>query len=36
MPLGPDLIFNKSIRESLSDIADFNGEVLFSPMMFKA
>ena len=36
MPLGPDLIFNKSIRESLSDIADFHGEVLFSPLLFKA
>ena len=36
MPLGPDLIYNKSIRESLSDIADFHGEVLFSPLLFKA
>ena len=34
-PLGPDLIYDKSMRDALSTLAVSNGEVLFSPMIFK-
>ena len=34
--LGPDLIYDKSIRASLSLVSDFTGEVLFSPFLYKA
>ena len=34
--LGPDLIFDKSIRDSMGDTTQPTGEVLFSPFMIKA
>ena len=33
--IGPDLIYDKSVRDSLSALGEENGEVVFSPMMFK-
>ena len=32
--IGPDLLYNDSIRASLSLVSDGSGEVVFSPMMF--
>ena len=33
---GQDLTFDRSIRGTLSELSDFTGAVIFSPMMFKA
>ena len=34
--LGPDLIYDRSVREALSQSADSTGKFLFSPFMFTA
>ena len=34
--LGPDLVFDKSLRESAEKRSNAAGEVVFSPMLFKA
>ena len=34
--IGPDLIYDRSVREALSQQADLKGEILFSPFMFTA
>lgn len=34
--LGPDLSFDRSVRSSLGDLTEPKGEILFSPMVFKA
>ena len=33
--IGPDLIYDRSIRNSMSELAEVTGEVVFSPMVFK-
>ena len=33
--LGPDLLYDKSVRDSLSELQVSSGEVLFSPLEFK-
>ena len=35
-PIGPDLIYDRSVRDSLANVVEFRGQVLFSPMMFQA
>ena len=35
IPLGPDLIFDASVRKTMSDLTDATGEVVFSPYSFK-
>ena len=35
-PIGPDLIYDKSMRDALFDQGDFAGCVLFSPLNFRA
>ena len=32
--LGPDLIYDKSLRDSMGELGDAAGAVLFSPFMF--
>ena len=34
--LGPDLIFDRSIRDSMAENVEFRGKVIFSPKLFKA
>jgi len=34
--VGPDLIYDRSVREALSQGADLKGNILFSPFMFTA
>ena len=34
-PLGPDLMFDKSVRDSLSSLGATGGCILFSPLQFK-
>ena len=34
--LGPDLVYDKSLREAAEDRSNAAGEVVFSPMLFKA
>lgn len=34
-PIGADLIYDRSVRDTLTDFADVTGEVIFSPFMFK-
>ena len=34
--LGPDLIYDKSIREAMNEASEATGEVLFSPFIFQA
>ena len=35
-PIGPDLIYDKSMRDALFDQEDFTGVVLFSPQNFRS
>ena len=35
-PLGPDLIYDNSLRDSMGELTELKGEVVFSPYMFKA
>ena len=35
-PIGPDLIFDRSLRNTMSGVTELAGEVTFSPFMFKA
>ena len=35
-PLGPDLIYDSSLRDSIGELSELTGEVVFSPFMFKA
>ena len=34
-PLGPDLIYDKSMRNAMSQLDVLSGEVLFSPLLIK-
>ena len=34
--LGPDQRYDTAVREALSEVADYTGEILFSPQNFKA
>ena len=34
--LGPDLLYDRSIRDSLGEAINSTGEILFSPFMFNA
>ena len=34
-PMGPDLIFDVSLRATMSQMTELTGEVVFSPFMFK-
>ena len=34
--LGPDLIYDRSLRESIDDDSTIKGQLEFSPMKFKA
>ena len=34
--IGPDLIYDASVRESLQNIEQAQGEILFSPLTYKA
>jgi len=34
-PLGPDLLLDSALRDSLSDISESQGETLFSPLLIK-
>ena len=35
-PIGPDLLFDRSVRDSHATVEDPTGEVLFSPKIFLA
>ena len=32
--IGPDLVYDRSVRNTLSEVADVKGEVVFSPFIF--
>ena len=34
-PISLDLVYDRSIRDSLSEVAELSGEVVFSPFNFK-
>ena len=36
IPLGPELIYNGSVRESSRNTTDYTDEVLFAPFLFTA
>ena len=35
-PIGPDLIFDRSLRSTMSEVTEYAGEIVFSPFGFKA